>query len=384
MNKRKLKEIINKSKEISAIGDPFDLFVSSLSSKPENYRLREAWEYYDKPKDYNKAIEVGLIKEVNNTPKFASIGYNENTDEYEYLNKGRENEIVAKDIQVWDNDVIPFVKELKQGGFIRTYNEEKDCWTYSKNKPQETQNEQREINSFQTGGQFGDYELFVSVLPDNLRNPDPNYNMRRYWELNGKPKTWFEALNRKMFIKESDGYYHAGTVAYNKDTDEYEFMKQPNHPTIQKEIDWYNSPEGFEFAKKYKLVKPKDGSAWKYVKKEVEAFKQGGQMNVIPEGALHARKNNMDLAAEGEITHKGIPVVDNEGNQQAEVEKEELTITKEVTDKLENWYKKFYDEETSKSDKDEIAIKCGKYIAKEILFNTDDRVQLIEKIKQEL
>lgn len=107
-------------------------------------------------------------------------------------------------------------------------------------------------------------------------------------------------------------------------------------------------------------------------------------MNVIPEGALHARKNNMDLAAEGEITHKGIPVVDNEGNQQAEVEKEELTVTKEVTDKLENWYKKFYDEETSKSDKDEIAIKCGKYIAKEILFNTDDRVQLIEKIKQEL
>jgi len=49
--------------------------------------------------------------------------------------------------------------------------------------------------------------------------------MRRYWELNGKPKTWFEALNRKMFTKENDGYYHANTVAYNKDTDEYEFMK---------------------------------------------------------------------------------------------------------------------------------------------------------------
>jgi hypothetical protein len=46
----------------------------------------------------------------------------------------------------------------------------------------------------------------------------------------------------------------------------------------------------------------------------LEALKQGGQMNVIPEGALHARKNNMDLAKEGEITHKGIPVVDNDGN----------------------------------------------------------------------
>jgi hypothetical protein len=44
-------------------------------------------------------------------------------------------------------------------------------------------------------------------------------------------------------------------------------------------------------------------------------MKEGGQMNVIPEGALHARKNNMELAEEGEVTHKGIPVVDNDGEQ---------------------------------------------------------------------
>ena len=71
------------------------------------------------------------------TFKLPSIGYNEETDEYEYLNKGKENDIVAKDIRVWDNDVIPFVKELKYGGYIRTYNEEKDCWTYSKNKKED-------------------------------------------------------------------------------------------------------------------------------------------------------------------------------------------------------------------------------------------------------
>jgi hypothetical protein len=35
-------------------------------------------------------------------------------------------------------------------------------------------------------------------------------------------------------------------------------------------------------------------------------FREGGKFNVIPEGALHARKNNMDI--EG-ITKKGIPVV---------------------------------------------------------------------------
>jgi len=70
-------------------------------------------------------------------------------------------------------------------------------------------------------------------------------------------------------------------------------------------------------------------------------------MNVIPDGALHARKNNMELAEKGEITHKGIPVIDNNGEQQAEVEKEEWTMTKELTDDVEAWYKKYYDEETS-------------------------------------
>jgi len=43
-----------------------------------------------------------------------------------------------------------------------------------------------------------------------------------------------------------------------------------------------------------------------------QAFKQGGQMSVIPEGALHARKNNMEGAGE-DFTAKGIPVVDNKG-----------------------------------------------------------------------
>jgi len=71
------------------------------------------------------------------TYKLPSIGYNEDTDEYEYLNKGEDNETVAKDIRVWDNDVIPFVKELKHGGYIRKFNKEKDCWIYTKNSQKE-------------------------------------------------------------------------------------------------------------------------------------------------------------------------------------------------------------------------------------------------------
>jgi len=46
--------------------------------------------------------------------------------------------------------------------------------------------------------------------------------------------------------------------------------------------------------------------------KTPQTFKQGGQMNVIPEGALHAHKNHMEGAGE-DFTAKGIPVVDNNG-----------------------------------------------------------------------
>ena len=106
-------------------------------------------------------------------------------------------------------------------------------------------------------------------------------------------------------------------------------------------------------------------------------------MNVIPEGALHARKNNMEGAGK-DFTHKGIPVMDNEGNQQAEIEKEEWTMTKELTDDVEKWYKKYFNEDTTQKEKDEIAIQCGKRIAKELLHNTDDRAGLIEKMEEEL
>ena len=137
MKRSRLKNIINKSKELSnkTIGESsFDKFKKSLPIEvDDNYRLESAWKAYGKPKDYKEALWQGLIQPIDeDNIKLPSIGYNEETDEYEYLNKGRENETVAKDIRVWDNDVIPLVKELKQGGFIRIYDDEKDCWVYKK------------------------------------------------------------------------------------------------------------------------------------------------------------------------------------------------------------------------------------------------------------
>lgn len=101
-------------------------------------------------------------------------------------------------------------------------------------------------------------------------------------------------------------------------------------------------------------------------------YKEGGKMNVIPEGALHARLHHMDM--EG-ITKKGIPVITKEDGgevvQHAEIERDEIIFTKEVTEKLEELYKK---------GTDEAAIEAGKILAKEIMENTQDNTGLIKTI----
>ena len=126
--------------------------------------------------------------------------------------------------------------------------------------------------------------------------------------------------------------------------------------------------------------------------------KNGGQLknietaeepSVIPEGALHARKHNLDL--EG-ITKKGIPVIQNvndevetlaeiqqeggELQQSAEIEREEIIFSKELTDFIEEKRKEWHE-----TGSNAILEEVGKRVTKEILFNTDDRTDLIEEMK---
>lgn len=124
-------------------------------------------------------------------------------------------------------------------------------------------------------------------------------------------------------------------------------------------------------------------NSWKVKPTEdPQKFQLGGKMNLIPEGALHARKHNLEKVnpeLEGQITSKGIPVVaQGEGGviQQAEIEKEEVIFRKEFTDKLESLYKQ-YQEDSS----DDVAIEAGKLICYELLKNTDDRSGLIKSIE---
>lgn len=119
---------------------------------------------------------------------------------------------------------------------------------------------------------------------------------------------------------------------------------------------------------------------WENVKMTTnpQKFQDGGTMNVIPEGNLHARKHHME--DDEHITKKGIPVIDAEGHQQAEIEVNELILTYEVTKTIEAWWKEWESTEDLQR-KNELAIICGKYLCDQLMNNTDDRTGLIKKTK---
>lgn len=108
-----------------------------------------------------------------------------------------------------------------------------------------------------------------------------------------------------------------------------------------------------------------------FLASRTKKFAEGGKMNVIPDGALHAHKNHMNVDG---ITHKGIPVITEEDGgviQHAEIERNEIIFTKEVTEKL---------EALAKKGTDEAAIEAGKILAREIIENTQDNTGLMREI----
>lgn len=131
------------------------------------------------------------------------------------------------------------------------------------------------------------------------------------------------------------------------------------------------------------LLYAKNGTSFNEIKKikrevlkklEAQKFKDGGKVNVIPEGKLHSRLNEHN---EKEITRKGIPVVvykDGKAIQHAEIEKEELIINFDLTNKIEDLRKKFKDTGDEK-----YLIEAGKLFSEDILENTEDNVNLIDK-----
>ena len=143
-------------------------------------------------------------------------------------------------------------------------------------------------------------------------------------------------------------------------------------PQIELNLELKNKEEFLEWVPEFK----KGGSVGE---SDIPKIEETTQKNVIPEGALHKNKHHMEHA-EG-LTKKGIPVIDNDGEQQAEIEHSEIIFTLEVTKKLEEYYNIFYSDESSNKEKEQAAIDAGKLLVYQILENTDDRTNLIESCK---
>ena len=147
-------------------------------------------------------------------------------------------------------------------------------------------------------------------------------------------------------------------------------FKEGGSIEIQEELEWI--PE-------FKFGSHIDNTSKDYEVRNLN-LEETTQKNVIPEGALHKNKHHMEHA-EG-LTKKGIPVIDDDGEQQAEIEHSEIIFTLEVTKKLEEYYDIFYSEESSNKEKEQAALDAGKLLVYQILENTEDRTGLIESCKK--
>ena len=260
------------------------------------------------------------------------------------------------------------------------------------------------------------YQEWVKDVNPDFQNENYDlesaYNNLPYDEM----QRWKWATNQPNYdfylgYKDKDGIYpfHIGSVAPLQGTEDYIFLKkgtEKTNPELEGELNYYNNSG--DFKNNYNLSY--EGDRYYYRKKKAQTnketpqhrnggsiielisettislvdpldipeFQNGGSINVIPDGALHARKHNMNLDG---ITEKGIPVVSEKDNgkieQQAEIEKEEVIFRLEVTQKLEELEKKYYSEETSQKEKDEYALEAGKLITEELLHNTKDNAGLL-------
>lgn len=259
------------------------------------------------------------------------------------------------------------------------------------------------------------YQEWVKDVNPDFQNENYDlesaYNNLPYDEM----QRWKWATNQPNYdfylgYKDENEHYpfHLGSVAPLQGTEDYIFLKkgkEDTNPEVHWEIDtYYNGRNGLKDT--HDLVYEKDryyyrkkkskqdtpqhkngGSIIELISEttislvnplDIPEFQNGGSINVIPDGALHARKHNMNLDG---ITEKGIPVVSEKDNgkieQQAEIEKEEVIFRLEVTQKLEELEKKYYSEEASQKEKDEYALEAGKLITEELLHNTKDNAGLL-------
>ena len=262
-----------------------------------------------------------------------------------------------------------------------------------------------DISMFQKGGKSRKYtfEQYMSILnpPDEQKewyDYQGHYNDDEFYpEWESKYEEWRKLPEgeekEKSFPHSTDKYKTDKHPTYSyegygwkqDDKGGWTFTVSPEQRknwTFDQYIDYWNKYE----PKDLLIYSPTQ--TYRVGENQTKSFKEGG--SIIPEGALHKNLNHLEEVnpdLKGEITKKGIPVISNEEGgeivQHAEIEEGEIIFQKSVTEKIEELYKEYNKEDISQSEKDELAIKAGKIIAKEIMEKTDDKVGLINSKENE-
>ena len=315
-------------------GGEFEYYLSTLPENQRdstNYRVKDYWIFNGKPKDFKEARAKDMFTLEDNGWHAKSIAENPETGEIEFMKSAThptvymETDWFEKGL-VYNRDKNGNITTIQLKPGVKGYEDWLDFtnnYELIKSEPYYKYVKKKNASSYKEGGKFTE-ETTIELTVE---------------------ETTIELIEPIQEFKEG------GSIESNTKETSIELIVEDTTEELIEEST-------------IELVKFTEEST-----DEIPEFKEGGSVNVIPEGALHARKHHMEMDG---ITKKGIPVVDNNGTQQAEIENSELIIRLEVTQEIERLYKIYYSEESSKKEKDEVALEAGKLLVNEILYNTID------------
>jgi hypothetical protein len=116
------------------------------------------------------------------------------------------------------------IPELPLNAGRRAYH----TWGYTNNDFIVNRQEGGPYNTQLTPEEENSFQYFYQTLPENLQQDDPSYDIRGYWDSEGRPETFNYSQP-----KEDDGFYHAYSI--HGGTGKY--LKAPWHPTFQHAVE---------------------------------------------------------------------------------------------------------------------------------------------------
>lgn len=423
---KRAKSITQKYQEGGNLKDPFQYYLSTLPKNQRDsagFRVKDYWEFYGKPKDFAEAVDKGMFIYNNSDSSWhaSSIALNPTTGELEYMKasthptRHMESDWYEQGIIYNDDGTKSVLTEGTPG-----YNEWKDFvkewklvksepyWKYVRRTPKSVESHKNggpvnqviptniilidpmTIPEFQEGGQINKKSRTLQELIQYAKEVNPRFIQRMSEPL--KYVEWDDSKGHhfgthELGYTEMDGkYFVYPSIQEDKDGNLIRYTPEDWRQAVDNA---YRNKNGlfFNTEEEAKIFTESqenpDGtfsgykSGWpEFFRQRPTKYQEGGSINVIPDGALHARKHNMDMDG---ITQKGIPVVseteDGKVEQQAEIEKEEIIYRKSVTQELERLCKIYYNENSTQKEKDEVAMQAGKLLVFETLYNTVDNTE---------